>query len=298
MFEIILSSAKKPIDHALLIQDIPSSKKGIKYLHWLHRQLPLHQNVFPIAEQDDIELLPTSPFTVWDDIATHRLFFRDIAPQQLNILQQQDWYRIHSPDFGITGSKSAIFSSKVATKSREEPVGEGWGALPLYSFYQFSINRMVETIYPEYEWHPWQFEENNFFYEQHLKDSTPPTDTTSINTTIESQQDDILIEYWNDSSTHKKYFDWLSSTLQITTPSQWESVGIATVIHHGGKSLLLEHYGGSLKKALSTVYPNYRLERMVEDKVATTGDDTSIAATPHSPDQPLSLGQQYSSKNE
>lgn len=97
----------------------------------------------------------------------------------------------------------------------------GRGLLTYY--YQSSLKNALETLYPEYPWRRWLFGRE-----------------------------------WQEIEKQRMYLDSVGENyLSITTHEQWyEKVDRELHAYRGG-GLLMRHYGGSLKKALETVYPEY-----------------------------------------
>ncbi len=63
---------------------------------------------------------------------------------------------------------------------------------------------------------------------------------------------------WKDNpTTHKKYFDWISNQLNISHLDDWYAVKLEQVYKRGGYKLLEECYGGSLMRALRSLYPDH-----------------------------------------
>jgi hypothetical protein len=56
-----------------------------------------------------------------------------------------------------------------------------------------------------------------------------------------------------------RYFDQLQQELGIKSPEDWYKFTSLDVVARKGKGLLYNYYGGSLIKALHTVYPEYTL---------------------------------------
>lgn len=52
---------------------------------------------------------------------------------------------------------------------------------------------------------------------------------------------------------HQLFFGTLAKKLNIKNPSDWYSVSTTMILQHGG-STVLGHYGGSLFRALSSIY--------------------------------------------
>jgi hypothetical protein len=88
-----------------------------------------------------------------------------------------------------------------------------------------SICTILSSAYPQYIWHPWRF-------------------STSLHT------------FWVERSNQRKYIDWLADELNIETQDDWNYISHTEVTRRGG-SALLNIYGNSLFKTLSSVYPEF-----------------------------------------
>ncbi len=84
---------------------------------------------------------------------------------------------------------------------------------------------MLSSVYSEYAWLPWLF--NN----------TPKG-------------------YWNSKQNQRKFFDWLAQQLQIRSPNDWYTVRPEQISKYGGMKVT-RLYAGSLIRALAEVYPEY-----------------------------------------
>jgi hypothetical protein len=61
--------------------------------------------------------------------------------------------------------------------------------------YKGSILRLLSTLYPDYDWLPWKF-------------------------------DDCPLQFWTDPKNQKKFIDWAAVELNIKTTSDWYNVSI------------------------------------------------------------------------
>lgn len=60
--------------------------------------------------------------------------------------------------------------------------------------------------------------------------------------------------YWKDPNNHKKFLEELKQRFQISNPKDWGKVTLKQVRSIHGGNMLLECYGGSLYRALKSIY--------------------------------------------
>jgi hypothetical protein len=84
---------------------------------------------------------------------------------------------------------------------------------------------MLSTLYPEYNWLPWKFE------------NSPRN-------------------FWDDVKNQRNFLDWASKEFKIQDMSDWYRVTQKDLIDIGGSSLLGK-YNYSPSLIFSTVYPEY-----------------------------------------
>jgi hypothetical protein len=92
--------------------------------------------------------------------------------------------------------------------------------------FELSTNRTLESVYPEYEWHPWKF--------------------------VHTPQ-----KFWKDPANHKRYFDWLETELGIRDKNEWYQRGLNEVESRHGSYLLHHFYHSNLSIALMNIYPEF-----------------------------------------
>ncbi len=68
--------------------------------------------------------------------------------------------------------------------------------------------------------------------------------------------------YWNHIENQRHFMDALATKLNIKDQEGWYSLTTKTMKSHGGHGLLHVKYNGSVTKLLTTVYPEYRNERV------------------------------------
>ncbi len=65
-------------------------------------------------------------------------------------------------------------------------------------------------------------------------------------TQTNSNSDAPPTRIWKDFTNHKKYFDWLSHKLGLSTLDDWYGVQLKQIKEFGGRSLLNDYYQGNL----------------------------------------------------
>lgn len=98
------------------------------------------------------------------------------------------------------------------------------GGLPLLRLFKGSIARTLESVFPEYSWLPWKF-------------------------------GNVCGIFWKDLENQRKYLEWLGIGLGIKKMEDWYKVRAADIPSES--TLLHNHYGRSLVKALMTIYPEH-----------------------------------------
>lgn len=88
------------------------------------------------------------------------------------------------------------------------------------------VYEVVQTMYPDYTWLPWKFDNapNNF---------------------------------WKDANNQKMYADWFGKENGYATYDDWYDVALQTIIDNDGRGLVVGYYDGSLYKFLKSVYPSH-----------------------------------------
>jgi hypothetical protein len=98
----------------------------------------------------------------------------------------------------------------------------------------------LNVVYPEYNWKPWLF-------------GTVPKG------------------YWKDDKNQRQFFFWLAEILNIEHPEDLCLLQRHHFENYGGGSLFNTEYGGSLRKALMTLFPNYEWHEWLFEKTMTPG---------------------------
>lgn len=62
---------------------------------------------------------------------------------------------------------------------------------------------------------------------------------------------------WTKPENHRRFFDDLMQQLQLKSLDGFYKISSKDINHYGGQPLLEELYGGSITKALQSVYPNH-----------------------------------------
>jgi hypothetical protein len=100
------------------------------------------------------------------------------------------------------------------------------GGTFINQYYNGSVKKALERAFPEYEWLPWRFAY-------------------------------VPNGFWKEKSNWRQYFDWAGRKLGIKNLDDWYNVKRVDVIDEGGGGVLNMHFGGSLGKALMTIYPEH-----------------------------------------
>ncbi len=110
---------------------------------------------------------------------------------------------------------------KVTTKSFLQHGGMG-----LLEKYNNSPSKLLSTVYPEYKW-----DVTKFIHLPH--------------------------QFWDDTSNQRVFLENLAKELNIVNQDGWGKLTRTAIYRHGGGGLFVK-YGGSVTKALVTVFPKYR----------------------------------------
>lgn len=145
------------------------------------------------------------PRGYWHTIENQRSFFDNHLNKKLQITQFHQWDQRR-----IKGNIS----------------DHGLNSL-LTNYYNSSLRRALDAIYPEYQWTNW---------------------SSGL-----SEMDHCAIE------NHRCFFDnYLNQKFQISSFQQWNQRTSTDLAKPGASASFLDHYyDGSLKRALETVYPEY-----------------------------------------
>lgn len=66
----------------------------------------------------------------------------------------------------------------------------------------------------------------------------------------------IPARHWQSIANQRQFLDWLGEQIAIKNKEGWYKVSASEIKKRGGPGLLT-HYGGSVAKALKTIYPDY-----------------------------------------
>jgi hypothetical protein len=97
------------------------------------------------------------------------------------------------------------------------------GATAVLHHYGHSLLRLLQSVYPEFEWLPWKFRRSPY-------------------------------SYWQEVRHQKQCLEHIQQQLGFKDVLQWMHVDTQTVKRLGGSGLLA-YFGGSLQKVLTSVYP-------------------------------------------
>lgn len=133
---------------------------------------------------------------------TKRKEFFDELCQKFNIKHFDEWYQIRLDQVQTNGGKKI-----------------------LDQFYDNSLIKALESIYPEREWHPWKFQQ-------------------------------VSKGFWDNTNNQKNYFDWLGQEMGYKTKDDWYDITQGMIIEHHGEQFLKKHQG-SPPRALQAIYPEH-----------------------------------------
>ena len=111
-----------------------------------------------------------------------------------------------------------------SVKVRDVMNAGGYGLLQEY--YNNSLMKALEHVYPELQWRPWEF-------------------------------DKVSSAFWEDIINHRQYLHWMCDQLNIESATDWMTIKLEDVIQHGAEGFLVSHYQGSLASAIEVIYPEY-----------------------------------------
>eukprot|EP01027_Heterolobosea_sp_BB2_P018918 GEZU01026579.1.p1 GENE.GEZU01026579.1~~GEZU01026579.1.p1 ORF type:complete len:601 (+),score=135.41 GEZU01026579.1:14-1816(+) len=153
----------------------------------------------------------------WNDPKNQRNFLNRIA-EELNVKTLDDFYKISADDVRSKG-----------------------GASLLNHYYDGSLEKALQTIYPEHNWDVSKFEKASN-------------------------------DYWKDPKNHRELFDRIGEEIGINQLDDWYQIGTDEIQARGGGTLLLDYYNNSLARALRAIYPEHD---WVEEKFTDNSSDTS-----------------------
>jgi len=146
----------------------------------------------------------TVPRRFWEDISNHRLYLDELF-NVLQLKRMDDWYQVKRLDLEVNGGGSLISV-----------------------YYRKSLCRMLQTIYCEYPWEPWRFE-----------------------------QQKVTSHFWRSVHNQRRFFDRLANKFHLESYEDWYKVKLSDLITCGAR-LILRNYGTSLSKTLQAIYPECR----------------------------------------
>ena len=170
------------------------------------------------------------PQGFWKDMENRRKYFEWLAPK-LNVSQPSDWYQVNSSKIAqVIESESTSGSGSNSSAGQDEAsTPSSRSRMLLSEYYNDSLLKALEDIYPNEQWLPWKFH------------SVPGN-------------------FWKDRSNRKKFFDWLGAKFGVFHPRDWAQVSISAeeVAELGGGGLIHNVYHDSLSKALADIYPEHK----------------------------------------
>jgi hypothetical protein len=133
-------------------------------------------------------------------IRENRQYLDNLAELQ-NIATIEDWYKVNTTTIFIQNGKQ------------------------LLRRFDYSICKMLSTLYPDTNWQPWRFHRN-------------------------------CNNVWSIESNQKKYVEWLEEQLDIVILDDWYRITCEQLFKFGA-SILLQKYNYSLVNLLEAIYPNF-----------------------------------------
>jgi hypothetical protein len=149
----------------------------------------------------------------WDAPEHQRLFFETKLTQRLQVHTHEDWYERTIKDVTDEG-------------------GSG-----LLGRHDSSLQRALETLYPEYSW---GFRNKISVNWNQFKEREPVPDPQLG---------------WRVVQNQRAFLEKLTQKLKINTSDDWYQLTVKDIHNHGGLGLLNGYYEGSLHKALEVLYP-------------------------------------------
>ncbi len=120
-----------------------------------------------------------------------------------------------------------------------------YGGYYLLRKYNGSLSQLLTTVYPEYR----SYVDNDLHSVLYYSNFRYKWDLLKFTSSSAS---------WNTFSHQRTFMDNLAESLSITDQEGWYQLSASTLESNGGTQLL-DTFGGSLYKLLSTVYPEYQI---------------------------------------
>lgn len=160
----------------------------------------------------------------WLDFKNHRKFF-DEAADKLNLESLSDWYK------GSNSLRTSLTSLIPVKMEQVERIG---GGALLRHYYNDSLSNALSICYPEYNWMHWKFSK-------------------------------VPQGFWSNIENQKIFFKWISSIQTADYSQQHLStedkeqlfyyLSQKEVHDHGASSLLKHQFGGSIRRAITSLFP-------------------------------------------
>ncbi len=166
----------------------------------------------------DINKFTCVPHRYWDNLSNQRSLLNEIG-KKLNISDLSGWYNINWH------------------------VLKQHGGASLLSKYNYSLSRLLSTVYPEY-----LFEQKELHY---FITFTYTWDFTT------SAACSVPYAHWRDLTNQKAFMESLAKKLDISDTSAWDKLTIRCLRENGGAGLS-KRYHDSPSKLLFTLYPSYK----------------------------------------
>lgn len=215
------------------------------------------------------------PQKYWHEASNHRKYM-DWVAEELEVIEQEDWYRVSIDDV-----KNLCGSSLIRY------------------YYNDSLITALEKIYDEFKWYKWHFHRAPAFFWSERTNQLEWLNWACDQLSIERQEELYSInledfecmkgghkvlqcfdsspmkflkelycefswypwlfstcprKFWWKKSNQRMYIDWYADTFQIETPQQWYETSYATIRERKGAGLL-RRYNYSIVSALLALYP-------------------------------------------
>ncbi len=140
-----------------------------------------------------------------------------------------------------------LFIHQIQTKD----VIQNGGSPILDHFYQGSLVKALQSVYPEHNWQVWKFSHSKQPKNNNNNNASKPKKNGNIPSPFSSPSP------WEELANVKTFLDDVSTQLNLKSKEDWYNVQPSDITSNkGGGSSLLQYFGGSLCSALQAAYPN------------------------------------------
>jgi hypothetical protein len=138
----------------------------------------------------------------WNDVTHHTIYMVWLG-KVLDYDTIEDWYKI----------------------TRKQIVKYGGGGL-LSGHYYNSTPKLINAIFPDYEWVPWKFQS-------------------------------VSKGFWKDIANHTRFVVWLGKELGHNTMDDWYKITAQQIIDNRGGGILANYYHSSPSCLVMAAFPDY-----------------------------------------